>query len=198
MANCNRTSAGDSGPSLDPDTEQVEVGPGSYSPDVSITKHKACTMPKYLPPRSLRTGPVDQIYKYIREIKELQRAQKATGTASSSRHKPPSQASGGSTASEWCCFRSRSKKCEPAPDPGIPGPGTYASADSMGAAGRGKFGTEKRALAIINQNNTIIIRTRETELPGVGQYFPSPLRRDLSPSAGGRCPSKAKHREKDG
>ncbi len=108
---------------------QAEVGPATYSPDVSITRRKTNVLMLYHEPRSAcKTG--DQISKYINEIRELREAERLgpDGTVRPVAAKLKLRKLSrnlDTTIPTGCSFGSRTKKCETIPDSGVPGPGAY-------------------------------------------------------------------------
>jgi hypothetical protein len=120
---------------------------------------------KYREPSKIQNEAVERIYKYIKEIKET--------------NSKPSHSREFSSLikdKQSCCFQSKTKKCSfENSNSRIPGPGTYHVENSLIATDKKpSFGTSPKGQGIINQNNTLIIKGRDDELPGVGRYFGNP------------------------
>ncbi len=169
--------------------EKEPVGPGSYDPDVSAVKSGPRKLTLYQSPKRAQDNAVDKIYKYIKEIKELK--QPETSVEAPVQNEPECFVTG-TTNPSLCSFKSRTKKYEFPLVPDVPGPGSYNMNCSFGERKRSNtFAREKRSIDIMSQNNTILIRTQEETVPGVGEYFKSrfPLHKRVSLRSGSTVPS---------
>lgn len=165
------------------DGNKSELGPGSYDPDVSVVRSNTKMLTVYQTPRKEQGNAVERIYKYIKEIKELNITRQPGNDSSVRSCKGPTSAQGvplpaGFAASKpSCCFRSRTKKYTFPSDAETPGPGSYNMCGSFLEDQHERqgntFGKEKRSIDILYQNNAILIKTQEEGGPGVGEYFRS-------------------------
>lgn len=158
---------------------------------MEFIKRKTPILMKYIPDKIEENGPVDQIYKYIKEIKDFQHKKLKNSSnlmldeqkLVSKNIRSHSMMQGGLTNASYA-FKSKAKKYEMAPDKGIPGPGTYTydkkyfAEDTKGPV---KFGTTKKCLNLMNYNNHLLIKAVEPILPAVGQYFQRNIRRNITP-----------------
>jgi hypothetical protein len=139
--------------------KQDDVGPCSYTPNITITKRRSPALIKYSLPKD--QGVVKRFQSYIdnaqkkNERKNLEEIGRNTTSIA-----------GGS-----CSFMSKVKKEIMTFDHGIPGPGFYYTEDPARQYKGMRFAMAKKAMKLVNYNNALLVQTQHEVTPGVGTYY---------------------------
>eukprot|EP00826_Nyctotherus_ovalis_P045124 TRINITY_DN4950_c0_g1_i1.p1 TRINITY_DN4950_c0_g1~~TRINITY_DN4950_c0_g1_i1.p1 ORF type:complete len:210 (+),score=54.31 TRINITY_DN4950_c0_g1_i1:169-798(+) len=139
------------------------VGPGAYNPELEAVRSKAKTMIIYQSPKEDRKQITDKMYKFISEIRPVNR---------SDEYDMVSYAECVQRKNNAIMWRKPRKK-ENREEFSSPGPGSYNAIDYAAQNQRQiVFGTQERTVGVLSKNNNFLIKTRNDEaLPEVGSYF---------------------------